>query len=112
MDNDREEDISSRSVELIKEILENNPYIRVISITISTTEDITSAYPAKAIRLSGICDAPLFSALEPPIKGALAKCIRVMLLVESDNAPRHIYMRGAKVLRPDYANKAPKGKTI
>ena len=99
--------IASKSVELVKAVVKENnlkPH-DIISITISSTADITAVYPAKAIRESGLLgDTPLFSCLEPPIDGALPLCIRVMLMCESKSEAKHIYLHGAKALRPDIAN--------
>jgi len=108
IERDDEAAIAERSVELVKEIVAANKLVsdNVVSVTISTTADITAGYPAKAVRKSGLVDAPLFSCLEPPIKGALPLCIRFMVLVEgmTKKHAKHIYLHGAEVLRPDLAN--------
>ena len=98
--------ITSKSVELVKTIVEKNNLesYNIISITISSTNDITAVYPAKAIRESGVLgESPLFSCLEPPIDGALPLCVRVMVMCECDSgiAPEHVYLHGAKILRSD-----------
>ena len=56
----------------------------------------------------GITDVPLLDMLAPDIDNALKKCIRVMIHIntELENKDlKHIYLEGAKVLRPDIANK-------
>ena len=43
-------------------------------------------------------------ALEVPVKGSLERCIRFMLLVNTDKGQaeiNHVYLGGAKALRPD-----------
>jgi len=100
VERDEEELISAAAVELVKEIVAANKIDTAISITVSTTADITASYPAKAIRESRILSAPLFSCLEPPISGALPLCIRVIILADGE-FKKHIYLHGAKVLRPD-----------
>lgn len=47
--------------------------------------------------------APLFTALELEIDGALQKCIRLILFTESKEnfSIKHIYEKGAKILRTD-----------
>jgi len=108
VENNTIDQIASKSVELIKAIIKENAVKShdIISITISSTADITALYPAKAIRESGLLDdTPLFSCLEPPIDGALPLCIRVMLMCESESEAKHIYLHNAKILRPDIANK-------
>lgn len=106
VDSDSEDEISRRSVELIKKITENNVFDYAVSLVISATKDITASYPAKAVRESGVINVPLFSCIEPDIKGALPLCIRMMLTVvsQSDVDVRHAYMRGAKMLRKDLAD--------
>ena len=106
------EQITERSIELVKEIvkrnkLESNSILEVIDIFISTTEDLTAAYSAKAVRECRLIDAPLFSMLEPPIVGALPMCIRFMIHVANYGErvePQHVYLHEAKKLRPDLVN--------
>lgn len=74
---------------------------QIICIMFSNTSDIKSYYPAKAAREAGFTSCALYSSLEPEIDGSLEKCIRVMLLVESDKRPEHVYLNGAKNLRKD-----------
>ncbi|MCL2371020.1 MAG: chorismate mutase [Firmicutes bacterium] len=104
IESDSAEQIAQKSTELVRLIVDRNNLKPndIISITISSTADITASYPAKAIRESDILgDTPLFSCLEPSIKGALPLCIRVMIMCQSKSAPNHIYLHGAKILRPD-----------
>ena len=106
-DENTAEEISAKSVVLIKRITEKNTFDYAVSIVISTTADLTAAYPAKAVRESGILPAPLFSCMEPDIDGALGKCIRMLVTVcSSDDAaePVHVYMGGAASLRKEYAD--------
>ena len=95
------EAITAASVSLIGQIAEKNNITTAVSIIISSTFDITAVYPAKAIREAGLIDAPLFSCVEPEIDGSLRMCIRVMVLVNADIKAKHMYLDGAKVLRPD-----------
>ena len=69
----------------------------------SLTSDIHSFHPAKAARECGYDFAPLFAAVEPDIVGGLNLCIRVMMFTDllQERAVKHIYQRGAKVLRKD-----------
>lgn len=107
------EAITIRSVELLKEIIErnglnNNGDLEATDMLISTTADLTAAYPAKAVRESGLINAPLFSMQEPTIQGALPMCIRFMIRVSNYGErvePRHVYLHEAKKLRPDLAGK-------
>jgi cytidylate kinase len=100
---DTPDEIRASVKELLTEIkIKNNlSDEEIICIMFSNTADIKSFYPAKAAREAGFFSGALFSSLEPSIEGSLEKCIRVMLLVEKDISPKHIYLNGAKNLRKD-----------
>lgn len=98
---DTPEEIRGAVDSLLSEIRKKNKINveDIVCIMLSSTGDITSLYPAKAARECGfVC--PLFSSLEPPIKGSLPLCIRAMVLAETDIAVP-VYLRGAAVLRRD-----------
>lgn len=101
------EEIRAAVAELLEQIESRNALKRdeVLSIVFSSTSDIHSFYPAKAAREAGFASCSLFSAQEPEIEGGLALCIRVMLFVEKNITPHHVYLRGARVLRRDIAQK-------
>lgn len=109
VDADTREEITLRSVELMREIVERNELdkngsLEITDYIISTTDDITAFYPARAVRESGVVNAPVFSMKEPCIKGALKYCIRFMVRVANSGErvePKHVYLRGAANLRPD-----------
>ncbi len=100
---DSKEEIRRAVKELLEQIENLNGIVRgeIVSIVFSSTSDIHSYYPARAARDAGFESASLFSAQEPDINGGLELCIRVMLFVEKNIPPRHVYLRGAKVLRRD-----------
>lgn len=104
---DSAEEIRAAVAELLEQIESRNALKRdeVLSIVFSSTSDIHSFYPAKAAREAGFASCSLFSAQEPEIEGGLALCIRVMLFVEKNITPHHVYLRGARVLRRDIAQK-------
>lgn len=109
-DRNTEEEIAARSVELISAIAERNKDISsIVSVVVSTTDDLTASYPAKAIRESGILPSPIFSCKEPSIDGALAMCIRLLVTVCSENdkaEAKHVYLGGAKALRKDLTDES------
>ena len=84
---------------------ENNLKIDdMISMLFSLTPDLDAAFPARAARNMGIVDVPLMCMSEIPIDGALEKCVRILLHVNSDKSLKeinHVYLGGAVVLRPD-----------
>lgn len=73
----------------------------IISIILSSTQDIHSLYPAKAAREAGFSSCALFSCAEPQMEGSLALCIRVLVLAEANTKPVHVYLGGAAALRSD-----------
>ena len=109
-DNNISSDISAATVELFEKIIEtNNINIDdIIHIIFSVTKDLNAIYPAKALRDKfDLSDTPLFCVQEADIHGALEKCIRVLILTNSDLAKKevkHVYLKGAKVLRPDLSD--------
>ncbi len=100
---DCKEEISSSVKELLEEIFLVNRLQKeeVKGFLFSLTTDIHSYHPAKAARECGYDFAPLFAAIEPDIEGGLKLCIRLMIFTEIDRLARHVYQRGAKVLRKD-----------
>ncbi len=104
---DDKEEIRKAVGELLEQIESRNGLARseVMSIVFSSTSDIHSYYPAKAAREAGFESCSLFSAQEPEIDGGLKLCIRAMLFVEKNLTPTHVYLRGAKSLRKDIAQK-------
>jgi chorismate mutase len=79
----------------------------IISVIFTVTPDLTSAFPALAARTIGWIDVPLLCTMEIPVPGALGRCIRVLLHVESErprDAIQHVYLGAAQSLRPELAS--------
>lgn len=70
----------------------------------TATNDLDAAFPAKAARLLGWHQVPLLDASEIPVPGSLPRCIRVLVLWNTD-VPQdrvvHVYQGEARSLRPD-----------
>ncbi|MBD7945193.1 MULTISPECIES: chorismate mutase [Psychrobacillus] len=77
----------------------------IASVIISTTTDITSAFPARAVRgIEGWSYVPVMCTHEMNVPGALEKCIRLMMHVNTEKSQKeiqHIYLNKAIQLRPD-----------
>lgn len=104
------EEIFSAATEMFEEIISKNDIKPedIASIVFTMTDDLDAAFPAAAIRRMGITDVPLLDVAQPAVKGALQKCIRVLIHfnTEKENTQlKHVYLRGATVLRPDLAGK-------
>ncbi|HEX6966935.1 MAG TPA: chorismate mutase [Gemmatimonadaceae bacterium] len=94
--------------ELLEQIVARNALETddIISVIFTVTADLRSEFPAHAARALGWVDVPLLCTMEIPVPGSLAHCIRILLHVESDrdrDGIAHVYLRGARVLRPDLA---------
>lgn len=102
-----EQDILSATEELLQHIIAENSLNAedVTSVWITVTPDLDAAFPARAIRAFDDWDlVPLMCATEIPVQGALPKCIRLLLHVNTMKSQReinHIYLNEAKKLRPD-----------
>jgi chorismate mutase len=102
-----EEDIITATEELLAKLIEENdiqPDL-VASAFISTTEDINAAFPAKVLRnLEGWTYVPVMCMQEMPVPNSLKMCVRIMMHVDTTKSQeeiKHIYLKGAKILRPD-----------
>lgn len=75
----------------------------LVSAIFTVTPDLDAAFPATAARQLGFADLPVLCATEIPVPGAVQRCIRVLLHAElaAEAVPRHVYLRGARALRPD-----------
>ena len=103
------DEILNKTEILLKEInkLNNISNDNIISIIFTMTKDLNKVYPAVAARNIGIVQAGLLCHQELDIEGSIEKCIRVMYTCEVDfkqKDVKHIYLDGAKFLRPDIVN--------
>jgi chorismate mutase len=111
VDDDDPARINERVKALMAALFERNDLTNddVISIVVTGTADIRSLHPATAVRAFGLPDVPILGAQEMEVDGTVARCIRVLLHVETDR-PRpdleHVFLEGAVVLRPDLASDA------
>lgn len=107
VENDAKEEIIAAVQKMLKAILaENNITSEDIGAAIfNATDDIKSVFPAFAARqLPGWNLVPLFDAQQLYIENSIRKCIRVLLLVNTDKTQKeikHIYLGRAAALRPD-----------
>jgi chorismate mutase len=101
------EEIIKAAERLLKEmIIANNIFPdSVASVFISATDDVDAAFPARALRsFEGWTYVPVMCMKELSVPDSLKMCIRVMMHVNTDADQkdiRHIYLEGAKTLRPD-----------
>ena len=108
------EEILTKSRELLEAIVKANQVApEDIACAIFTlTPDLNADFPAYAARQLGWRDVPLMCARELDVPAAMEKVIRVLLLVNSEmpaSAIKHQYLGDTPQLRPDLAQKGPKG---
>jgi chorismate mutase len=108
VENNTSEEIINETINLLNTIIEKNQINKdyIISAIFSLTNDLNAAFPAAAARKIGWTDIALMCTNEVDVPGSLKKCIRVMVhfnTEKSNSELRHVYIKGAKALRPDLA---------
>ena len=104
------ETIKNATKTLLKRMMEQNDIKPddICFILFSVTEDINAAFPAGAAREMGLDLIPLLDVAQMKVQGSLEKCIRVLMVFNTDkslNDIKHIYLEGAARLRPDLVSK-------
>jgi len=98
--------------ELLLAIRDANPSMQtedVASILFTVSNELDAVYPAQAAHQLEWSGIPLICAREIPVPGGLPNCIRVMLHWNTDlpqSEVRHIYLKDAAKLRPDWVAQA------
>ena len=102
-----EKQILDATIVLLSEIVALNRFEPedIACVWVTVTQDLDATFPARAIRrMAGWELVPLMCSLEIPVKGSLQRCVRLMVLVNTDATQaevRHVYLGGARALRPD-----------
>lgn len=107
VDANTKEDLKNAVIELIEQIFfENSIENDLISHIIFTmTQDLTVEFPAKLAREKfNLKDIAMLCAKELDIENSLKKCLRILIVIncKEDFLPKHVYLKGAKELRPDF----------
>lgn len=102
------EAILEAAAELLDAVVRANDVHReyVASAFFTTTPDLNAEFPAVAARNAGWTDVPLMCGHEMSVPGGLARCLRLLLHVNTERSlqeMQHVYLRGAVALRPDLA---------
>jgi chorismate mutase len=106
---DERDQVLARTAELVREVMTSNDltFDDFISIIFTSTDDLTSAFPAYAARQIGFTDVPLLCARELDIEGSMPRVIRLLAHVETERSKAdvtHVYLHGAANLRRDLTN--------
>ncbi|MGI6307141.1 MAG: chorismate mutase [Dethiobacteria bacterium] len=99
-------EILQATKELLQKMQQKNSLEKenIAAVVFSMTKDLNAVFPAQAARELGWKYVPLFCTEEIDVPGALPRCIRVLMLVNSSMRPeeiRHVYLGGAAALRKD-----------
>jgi chorismate mutase len=77
----------------------------IAGVVFTVTPDLNAIFPAEAARRAlGWRHVPLMCTQEIPVPGALPRCVRALMFVNTTRTAdeiRHVYLRGAERLRPD-----------
>ncbi|MDD3237651.1 MAG: chorismate mutase [Candidatus Gastranaerophilales bacterium] len=107
VDENTPEDISKATITLLTELLIKNQVKNedISHVVFTLTKDLDAAFPAKFARESLNWDfIPMVCFNELKVEGSLKKCLRVLVVANTDKNQKdifHVYLKGAKVLRPD-----------
>jgi len=98
------EEILAATAEMLDLIIKENSLKvdDIISAFFTTTQDLNAEFPPVAARKIGWVNVALMCSHEMKVPGALPKCIRVMVHVNTDKNPTdivNIYLRDAVNLR-------------
>ena len=105
VEDDTREAILDATEELLREIVSANDIDPddLATVFFTVTPDLTAAFPAEAarVRLQWV-EVAFISATEIPVPDAPSRCIRVLLLINTEKSAkemRRVYLRGAQALR-------------
>lgn len=101
-------DILQSATELLEKIVTSNEVEKddVAAIIFTATPDLDAVYPAVAARQLGWTYTPLVCTQEMIVPGSLPMCLRILVMWNTELPPQeihHVYLHGARVLRPDLA---------
>jgi chorismate mutase len=109
-DANRGDAIKAATAELLRELVRLNRLApeEVALAYFTATPDLDAEFPAAAARELGWVDVPLLCGVEMQVRQpnprAVPRCIRVLLLYNTDRPQRemrHAYLRGARAIRED-----------
>jgi len=97
-------EIYAATRELLAQLIDANQIDQenVAAAYFTVTTDLDAAYPAAAARQLGWNSTALMCSTEIPVPGSLPRCIRVMLLYNTEKSQLemvNIYQNGTDVLR-------------
>ena len=104
-DSNTSDDILDATRELLERLVEANDVDAddIAAVTFSATKDLNAEFPALAARVHlGWTNVAIMCSHEMDVPGGQERCIRVMILVNTDKSPEDlemVYLRDAANLR-------------
>ncbi len=101
------DEIMRETKKLVLEMVKKNNVkpADISHVLFSTTSDLNAAFPAKVAReMPGWTYVPVMCMQEIDVPNSLPKCIRIMMVVNTDlkqDEIKHVFLNKAIVLRPD-----------
>ncbi len=100
------EQLSAAVQDLLGEMTERNGVAveDVAALIFTLQDDVGTVNPAAAARVLGFSPVPLLMVREHGGDTRVSRCLRALMLVNTrltQSRVRHVYLRGAAVLRPD-----------
>ncbi len=98
------EAIQAATRELLDGLIDGNGITEreVAAIYFTMTPDLNAGFPAAAARQAGWNNTALMGGTEIAVPGSLSKCIRILILFNTDKEPQelvNLYLKGTEVLR-------------
>ena len=81
----------------------------VASAFFTSSPDLNAEFPALAARQMGWTNVALLCGHEMQVPGSLLMCLRILLHVNTEKKASeivHVYLHGARVLRPDFESRS------
>ena len=109
-DNNTKEEILAATKALLSAMIQANEIKAedVAAAIFTTSTDLNAQFPAAAARQLGWTNLALLCGHEMNVPDSLPKCIRILVLVNTEKRAEeivHIYLKGARSLRPDLAQR-------
>ena len=106
VDADEPAAITAATTRLLTEMVRRNgiELDDIASVLFSLTPDLHAVFPALAARDMGWVYVPMLHFAEIDVPGAIRRCIRVLMHVNTGRGQdeiEHVYLDGAASLRPD-----------
>jgi len=115
VDRDENDQIVAATKRLLGEMVARNrvELDDIASVLFSLTPDLHAGFPALGAREMGWIHVPMLHFTEVDVPGAIERCIRVLVHVNttcSQDQIEHVYLEKAAALRPDLAKRAAQVK--